>query len=263
MPALGTSCAPMAAKAETTEDAVLGGRLTLRQPRRGHRFGHDAILLAAATDARPGDTAVDLGAGVGTAGLVLAYRVPQLAVALVEVDPVLAALAGENAARNALGDRVRVAVLDVNAVGEDFARAGLPGGCAEHVLMNPPFNDPVRQNASPDAGRRRAHTASRDTLAQWIGRAESLLAQSGTLTLIWRAGGLGDVLKALGGFGDVAILPVYPRPDAAAIRILVRATKGSGAPLALLPGLTLNGADGKPSREAEAILRNGQTIRLI
>jgi tRNA1(Val) A37 N6-methylase TrmN6 len=253
----------MAVDAETTEDAVLGGRLTLRQPRRGHRFGHDAILLAAATAARPGERAVDLGAGVGTAGLALAHRVPKLAVTLVEMDPMLAALARENAARNRLDDRVQVVVLDVNAGGEDFADAGLPGEWAQHVLMNPPFNDPVRQNASPDAGRRHAHMASSDTLARWIGRASTLLARSGTLTIIWRADGLADVLEALGGFGDVAILPVYPRPDSAAIRILVRATKGSGAPLALLPGLTLNGADGKPSGAAEAILRNGDGIRLI
>ena len=37
---------------ETSEDAVLGGRLRLRQPLKGHRVGHDAILLAAATGAR-------------------------------------------------------------------------------------------------------------------------------------------------------------------------------------------------------------------
>jgi tRNA1(Val) A37 N6-methylase TrmN6 len=251
----------MAVDAETTEDAVLGGRLTLRQPKRGHRFGHDAILLAAATDARPGETAVDLGAGVGTAGLALAHRVPKLNVALVEVDPMLAGLARENAARNALADRVQVAALDVNASAQDFARAGLPPECAQHVLMNPPFNDPVRQNASPDAGRRYAHTAARDTLVQWVDRATSLLAPSGILTMIWRADGLADVLAALNvQFGDVAILPVYPRSDAAAIRILVRATKGSGAPLLLLPGLTLNDADGKPSLEAEEILRNGERL---
>jgi tRNA1(Val) A37 N6-methylase TrmN6 len=254
----------MAVDAETTEDAVLGGRLILRQPRRGHRVGHDAILLAAATDARPGDTAVDLGAGVGSAGLALAYRVPKLNVALVEVDPMLADLARENAARNALADRVQIAALDVNASAQDFARAGLPPQCARHVLMNPPFNDPLRQNASPDAGRRHAHMASRGTLAQWIGRAGQLLAPSGTLALIWRADGLADVLAALDAqFGDVAVLPVHPRPDAAAIRILVRATKGSGAPLTLLPGLMLNDADGKPSAEAEAILRKGAPLRPI
>ncbi|MFZ0609349.1 MAG: methyltransferase, partial [Xanthobacteraceae bacterium] len=38
----------------TSDDAALGGRLMLRQPRRGHRFGHDSILLAAATLAHAG-----------------------------------------------------------------------------------------------------------------------------------------------------------------------------------------------------------------
>ena len=35
-----------------TEDAFLGGKLRLRQPKSGHRAGHDAMLLAAATPAR-------------------------------------------------------------------------------------------------------------------------------------------------------------------------------------------------------------------
>src|SRR5207237_10709317 len=92
-------------------------------------------------------------------------------------------------------------------------------------------------------------------------RAASLLAPSGTLTLIWRADGLADVLAvAAADFGDVAVLPIYPRPDVGAIRILVRAIKGSRAPLTLVPGLTLNGADGKPSAQAEAILRCGSVL---
>ena len=48
--------------AEITEDGFLGGQLRLRQPKGGHRAGHDAILLAAATPARSGDRVVDLGA---------------------------------------------------------------------------------------------------------------------------------------------------------------------------------------------------------
>src|SRR6266508_5704149 len=89
-----------------TDDAVLGGRLRLRQPRRGHRVGHDAILLAAATGARPGEDAVDLGAGVGAAGLALAARVPGTIVTLVEIDPELAALAAENARRDRKSTRL-------------------------------------------------------------------------------------------------------------------------------------------------------------
>ena len=93
--------------ADISEDAVLGGRLRLRQPKRGHRVGHDAILLAAACPREPGDKVVDLGAGVGAAGLALAARVPGTTVTLVEIDPKLAALAGENARLNGLEARVR------------------------------------------------------------------------------------------------------------------------------------------------------------
>jgi len=250
------------AEAETTVDAVLGGRLILRQPRRGHRVGHDAILLAAAADVRSGDLAIELGAGVGAAGLALARRVAGVRVMLVEIDPALAALARDNAERNGLADRVDIAVLDVMADAQQFAAAKLALGSAAHVLMNPPFNDPARQRVSPDAGRRLAHAGSADTLIQWVKRAARLLAPSGTLTLIWRADGLADVVAALGDeFGGIAVLPVHPRPNAAAIRILARAVKGSRAPLSLLPGLTLNDANGMPSTEAEAILRGGAALQ--
>ena len=246
---------------ETTDDAVLGGRLVLRQPKRGHRVGHDAILLAAATDAHSGEHAIELGAGVGAAGLAVARRVPGLRVTLIEIDPALAAFASENAERNRLGDRVRVAALDVAAPGDEFAKAGVLAGTVERVLMNPPFNDPARQNVSPDPRRRLAHAAPKDTLELWMRRAASLLAPSGTLTLIWRADGLPDVLMtAEADFGAIAILPVHPRPDGAAIRILVRAIRGSRAPLKVMPRLTLNDAAGRPSAAAEAILRDAATL---
>jgi tRNA1(Val) A37 N6-methylase TrmN6 len=254
----------MLADAETTQDAVLGGRLVLRQPRRGHRFGHDAILLAAAVDVRGTEVAVDLGAGVGTAGLALAHRVPQLRVTLIEIDATLAGLARENAARNSLADRVSVAELDVAAAtARDVAgKAALPAGEVDHVLMNPPFNDAARQNVSPDPARRRAHVAHDETLAVWINCGSRLLRPSGTLTLIWRAAGLTDVLAALRDFGGIAVVPVYPKPEAAAIRVIVKAVKNGATPLVLHPPLILNDADGKPSAAAEAILRGGAAIRL-
>ena len=78
--------------------------------------------------------------------------------------------------------------------------------------MNPPFNDPSRQNASPDARRRLAHAAAPDTLPRWVRAAARLLKRDGVLTLIWRADGLAAVLEALGGgFGGIAVLPIRPR----------------------------------------------------
>ena len=234
---------------DPTDDAVLGGRLRLLQPRRGHRVGHDAILLAAATAAQPGELAVDLGAGVGAAGLALAQRVAGLRVSLIEIDPDLVGLASENAARNGFAERVRAICLDVTAAADDFAAAGLDRGSADLVLMNPPFNDPDRQNVSPDPGRRAAHAAPRAALSTWIETAARLLRRGGVLTLIYRADGMTDVLTALGAsFGSIAVMPIFPKPAASAIRILVRAVKGGRAPFALLPGLILQDQNGAPDR---------------
>src|SRR5215475_11096825 len=114
-PGSATSCGRMGAEHVDafTDDAALGGRLKLRQPARGHRFGHDAILLAASTPAASGEIAVDLGAGIGAAGLALARRVAGLTVRLVEIDSELAELAAGNATRNGLAERVTAHALDV------------------------------------------------------------------------------------------------------------------------------------------------------
>jgi tRNA1(Val) A37 N6-methylase TrmN6 len=249
--------------ADLTEDTVLGGRLRLRQPRHGHRVGHDAILLAAACPARAGERAVDLGAGVGAAGLALAVRVEGTKVTLVEVDADLAALATENAQLNGLAERVDAVVLDVAASAPAFAAAGLGPQSVARVLMNPPFNDPARQRASPDRRRRLAHAAPGGTLPAWIKTAARLLRPRGTLTIIWRADGLADVLRALdSAFGAATVLPVHSRPGDAAIRILVRAAKASRAPLTLLPGLVLNDRAGRPTAQAESVLRGGAVLPL-
>ncbi len=244
-----------------TEDAVLGGRLRLRQPRRGHRVGHDAILLAAACPARAGDTVVDLGAGVGAAGLAVAVRVPDTAVTLVEIDPRLAALAAENARLNGMEARVRAVTLDVAAPARAFASAGLAADSVARVLMNPPFNDPGRQRSSPDVARALAHAAPRSLLGPWVKAAARVLRARGTLTLIWRADGLADVLAALApAFGAVAVTPVHPVPDKPAIRVLVSAVKASRAPLVLLPPLVLADESGRPTAAADAVLRDGVVL---
>jgi tRNA1(Val) A37 N6-methylase TrmN6 len=248
---------------EVSEDAVLGGRLRLRQPRRGHRVGHDAILLAAACPAEPGDQVVDLGAGVGAAGLAVAVRVIGAHVTLVEIDPALVALAAANVQLNGLSGRARAVALDITGPAPAFAAAGLMPECAAAVIMNPPFNDTARQQLSPDDGRRLAHAAPRATLAAWVQAAARPLRQRGTLTLIWRADGLADVLAALTpAFGAIAVLPVHPKPGQDAIRILARATRSSRGPLRMLPGLVLHDDNGQATPQAEAILRGGLALSL-
>ena len=250
------------AEAEATSlDAILGGRLKLRQMRDGHRVGLDAILLAAAAGA-PVARLIDVGAGVGAVGLALLQRWPQATGELIEIDPELAALAAANAALNGLAERARVAVAD--ALDPKSRRAaGLADEAADLVVTNPPYLDAATARVSPDPRRARAHVAGDGAaaLADWVVAGLALLAPGGRFVMIQRADALPALLPAFAGrLGDVALRPVHPRADAPAIRLLIAGTKGSKAPLRLLPGLTLHEADGAATPLAAAIQRGEQTL---
>jgi len=246
---------------ETTEDAFLGGQLRLRQPKSGHRAGHDAILLAAATPARSGDRVVDFGAGAGAAGLALARRVPAIQLLLVEVDSELAELARGNVALNAIA--ADVIALDVTSAPDQYVAIGLAPDSVDVVLMNPPFNDPARHRLSPDKARAAAHVATAAPLEDWVHAARRVLKSQGILTLIWRADGLSEVLAALDrGFGSLAILPVHGEATSPAIRVLVRATKGGKAPTRLLRGLMLNDESAVPNKQVQDVLAGKEVLPL-
>jgi tRNA1(Val) A37 N6-methylase TrmN6 len=246
---------------ETTEDAFLGGALRLRQPKSGHRAGHDAVLLAAATLARPDDRVVEFGAGVGAAGLALKRRVGAIDLVLAEMDRGLAALARDNAAANKMS--AAVVVLDVTSPAEAFSNAGLPPDSVDVVLMNPPFNDAARHRPSPDHARATAHASTQEMLESWIHASRRILKSSGVLTLIWRADGLGDVLAALErGFGSLKIQPVHSDAARPAIRLLIRAVKGGKAPSEILSAVVLNNESGVPNKRIAEILEGRGVLPL-
>jgi tRNA1(Val) A37 N6-methylase TrmN6 len=238
---------------EITEDAFLGGQLRLRQPKSGHRAGHDAMLLAAATSARSGDRVVDFGAGVGAAGLAVAKRVAGIELVLVEIDQALAGFARANAASNAIA--ADIIVLDLTSNADAFAAAGLAPDSADVVLMNPPFNDAARHRASPDKAREIAHVATAATLESWIHAGRRILKSGGVLTLIWRADGLVELLAVVDrGFGSLAILPVHGDAKSPAIRVLIRAVKGGKAPAQIHAALVLNDESAVPNKQVQDIL---------
>ena len=245
----------------TSLDAILGGRLRLRQTRDGHRVGLDAVLLAAAAGA-PATRLIDVGAGVGAVGLALLQRWPAATGELIEIDPDLAALAEENAALNGLAARARVVVADALDAKSRRA-AGLADEAADLVIANPPYLAADAVRASPDARRARAHVAGAGAgaLADWIVACLALLTPGGRFVMIQRADALPALLPAFAGrLGDLALRPVHPRADAPAIRLLISGTKGSKAPLRLLPGLTLHKADGSATPLAAAIQRSEATL---
>jgi tRNA1(Val) A37 N6-methylase TrmN6 len=247
--------------ASESHDALFDGRLVLRQPARGHRAGTDAVLLAAATPDGTG-ALIDAGAGVGTAGLAVALRAPGWRLRLVERDPDMAQLAQANVAANGLAERADVIVADFLRAAER-RRAGLADSSADCVICNPPFHAAGVVRASPDARRAAAHVQAGDgdAVAPWLRAIAALLRPGGTMVMIHRAATLDALIGACRGrFGALAIRPVHSREGMEASRVLLRGVKGSRAPLRLLPGLILHGADGAFTPRAEAIHRGRELI---
>jgi tRNA1(Val) A37 N6-methylase TrmN6 len=235
----------------TTDDAVLDGRVKLRQPARGYRAGVDAALLAAACDAGPAERVIEAGCGAGGALLAAAVRREGASFVGLERDVRAAALARENVAANGLSDRVEVIEGDVV---HRFSGLGLEPFDA--ALANPPFFDDPAALRGPSEARRTAWMAD-DGLAAWTGFLTKAVREGGTVTLIHRADRLGDILALLGEkCGAFQVRPVQPFADAPAKRVIVRAVKTGKAPLLLLPPLVLHDrAGGKHTEAAEAILR--------
>jgi tRNA1(Val) A37 N6-methylase TrmN6 len=243
---------------DVTRDALLGGRVRIAQPARGYRAGVDAVYLAAACPARPGERVLDLGCGVGAATLCLAARVPGLVHAGVERDPTAAALARANAAQAGLA--MEVTQADIADLPAALRRASF-----DHVIANPPY---FRRDASVPAGEayREAAMGEATPLAVWLEVAARRLAPKGWLTLVHRPDRLGDILGNLRDLGSVAVQPLAPRAGRRAHLVLLRARKGGRAPLVLHAPLTVH-AGAVHEGDAEdytpalrAVLRDGAAL---
>ena len=246
----------------TSTDDFLGGRIGIVQPRGGHRAGSDAVFLASAVPAKSGQRVLDIGAGVGVAGLCLLARVPGILVTAVEIDPALATLAADNAARNGFAEQFAIVTADVTSPGKALA-AGLKAESYDHLIANPPFHEEGSVQAAPDAQRASAHVMAQGGLAAWVRFFAAMAKPGALLTLIHRPDCLGELLALLDGrFGDIAVFPLFSKRDEPATRIIVQAKKGSRAGLSLLPGLVLHEQDGRYTAEAEAVLRRGEPLRL-
>jgi len=257
----GAPCALPAAA--VTEDRLLDGRVVLCQPRAGYRAAIDPVLLAAAAPVAPGQRVLDLGCGVGAAGLCLLARVPQARVTGVEIQPELLRLAAANARRNG-------AEQGFEPVAGDIA-AGLPfaPGSFDQVLCNPPHLPAGRGTPTRLPGRAWANQERNAGLRDWLAAARLALRPGGVMTLIHRADRLEAVLAGLalgtpatGNFGALVICPLWPKPGRDAKRVLVQARLGRRSPTRLTPGFVLHEPDGRASAAAEAVLRGGAALPL-
>jgi tRNA1(Val) A37 N6-methylase TrmN6 len=258
---MATRTAPAPDTPAHTVDAFHRGRFWLVQPSRGaHRAGMDAMMLAAAVPCGFSGRLADFGAGAGAAALAVLSRCPAARAVLVERSAEMAGFAAATLSHpgNAhLGDRASVLTADVTLTGRARAEAGLADNSFDFVIMNPPFNA-AEDRSTPDALRREAHVVEEGLFERWIRSAAAVARPRGGLAVIARPEQLVAILDAVEGrFGDAELLCVHPRPDAAAIRIVVRAVLGARGKLSIRPPLALHGASGNEPTERTEMINNG------
>lgn len=243
-------------------DALLGGRIALRQPASGYRAAIDPVLLAAAVPATDG-AVLDVGCGVGAAALCYAARVLGARITGLELRRDWAALAEENVRSNGFEDRVRIACGNL--------LQGVPGagpGAFDEVMANPPYLPAGRADMRTPPEDAAATVEGDATLADWMSFCLAMAGPKGGLTLIHRADRLDEILFHLHGrAGGIVVFPLWPHaPDDGrgddARRVIVRARKGSKAPMRLAAGLVLHRADGAYTDAAESVLGGGEPLDL-
>ena len=235
---------------------MFAGALSLLQPARGHRAGTDAVLLAAALP-ESSRAIADLGAASGVVGLRAAQMNPEARVSLIEAEDALNALACLNIAAASLDERVNAHHADVFKLGA-HAEWREAFDC---VLTNPPYYSAKKMRLSQHEGKISAHIMPEQMLDAWLRNAATILQPKGQCVMVHTAEALPLVLNGMmKRFGDVRLRLIHASADKPAIRLLVKGTKGSRAPLTILPPLILNGKDGAFTHQA-ARLHQGE-VRL-
>ena len=191
---------------ETREDLQRRG-FRFIQPKRGNRFGLDAVLLAYFAAARPGERVLDLCCGSGIVPVLLAARQPGLSLTGVEIYPPAAELARRNGALNGLP--LRVICGDLRELPQL-----LPGERFSLVTANPPYFPLGTGKLSPDPALALARHEVACTLRQVVERAAGALSPGGRLCLVLRGERQPELLAELerAGLAVRRVRPVFVRP---------------------------------------------------
>lgn len=218
--------------------------LNLAKPPRALRFGIDSLLLSAFAyrslrerflSAKKNHLFVELGCGDGTALLgLLVKRKDALALGL-DINADFITLARENAKRLSLA--ARFLAMDARMVIKDPTLREWREK-ANLVLANPPWRLPSEGHRSTNRMRDLALWAETDSLAAFTKAASFFLRHGGQFCSVIHPATLPLLIREMekNSLGLREILPITPRKDQKALRLLLRAQKNAQSlPVFLFP----------------------------
>jgi len=165
---------------ELTDDALTGG-FRLWQRRRGHRYSLDDTVTAWEAVRRcPGATrCLDLGCGIGSVLLMVAYKLPTAAMTGIEAQAQSFELAGRNVTRNEVAARTTLLHGDLRDEGV-LRQAGVG---FDLVTGTPPYQPPGRGTVSPDPQRAHARVELRGGVEDYLAAAGRVVSDDGLVVV--------------------------------------------------------------------------------
>lgn len=199
---------------ELSDDA-LAGPWRIWQRVRGHRYSIDDVATAReAVLARPdARSAIDLGCGIGSVALMVAYKLPEARVVGVEAQALSLELARRNVARNGLEARVSLMHGDLRDVTRALdARFDL-------VTGTPPYFDPAKSSPSTDSQRTYARIEMRGGIEDYLAAGARVLAPGGRMVVCGDAKRADRAIAgaAAAGLALIAQRDVVPREGKGAL----------------------------------------------
>jgi tRNA1(Val) A37 N6-methylase TrmN6 len=243
--------------AEELRDDALAGPFRVWQRKRGHRYSLDDVVTAwVAARARPeARNVLDLGCGLGSVLLMLAYKLPQARLWGVEAQAESFALLQRNCVRNDVQYRVRTLHADLrDAACQRELLAASGGRGFELVTGTPPYQPLGRGSVSPDPQRAHARVELRGGVEAYLQAASRLLAPGGVFVVCCDARTPERVERgaALAGLAALARLDIVPAPDKPALFSVfsLQAAPEVVEPCERLPPLLARDARGARTPEA-------------
>jgi len=235
---------------EETFGTLFGGRLEIRQNKKGYRFSIDALLLARFAEPRLTDRVIDLGTGCGVIPLILVFRRKAEAVVGVEVQPSLAALARQNVSLNQLAAQIEIRE-------EDFRNLPGKGGVFDCALCNPPYRRAGSGRVNPQEEKALARHEINATLEDVLRAAHHLLKNKGRFYSIYPATRTADLFQGLRRFHlePKRVQFVHSRDREEARLVLVEALKEGKTQVKILPPFVLYDSAGRYTLQAEEVFR--------
>ena len=248
-------------KPDVIETTLLRGQVKLLQPREGFHASMDTVLLAAACKVKEGQSLLDVGCGVGSAGLCVALKNKSIYLNGIDIYQENIDLARENGVLNNIAEMCR---FECNSLVHD---AVFEDNFFDVAITNPPYQAGGKHSPSPHEQKSLAHgeDGSGVTLKEWCKYLHKKIKQGGSMVMVHRADRLDEIIRALTErrwFGSLVIMPVHSRIGEPAKRVLVSARKERYVPIVIKPALVMHEADGSYTVEAAAILDGKATIDL-